>query len=88
MVKIEKDLTVFAGNGNYMENGDLYYKEPLKSIPGTNYNVMSQTWTAIARPTHSTTMAVANPNLLIAVPAGNTSLATLYAKFITPTPVV
>ena len=88
MSAIERNLTVFKGNGNYIDYGDLWYKEPLKSIPGTNYDTMSITWTAIARPTHSTTMAIANPNLLICTPAADNTLAALFAKFVTPDPVV
>lgn len=84
MSAIEKELTVFKGNGNYTVDNDLYYKEPMKSIVGTNYNTMSVTWTAVARPTHSTTMMVANPNQLICVPAANGTLLALYNKFITP----
>ena len=84
MSKIEQDLTVFKGNGNYMDNGDLYYKEPLKANVGENYNTLSLSWTGVAQPTTSTTMFVANANILICMPAADTTLAALYAKFTTP----
>ena len=84
MSKIEQDLTVFKGNGNYMDNGDLYYKEPLKSNVGENYNTLSLSWTGVAQPTTSTTMFVANANILICMPAADTTLAALYAAFTTP----
>ena len=84
MSKIEQDLTVFKGNGNYIDNGDLYYKEPLKSNVGTNYNTLSLSWTGTAQPTVSTTMFVANANILICMPAADTTLAALYAVFTTP----
>ena len=84
MSKIEQDLTVFKGNGNYMDNGDLYYKEPLKSNVGENYNTLSLSWTGMAQPTVSTSMFVANANILICMPAADTTLAALYAAFTTP----
>ena len=82
--KIEQDLTVFKGNGNYIDSGDLYYKEPLKSNVGTNYNTLSLSWTGMAQPTVSTSMFVANANILICMPAADTTLAALYAVFTTP----
>ena len=84
MSKIEQDLTVFKGNGNYIDSGDLYYKEPLKSNVGEKYNTLSLSWTGTAQPTTSTTMFVANANILICMPAADTTLAALYAKFTTP----
>ena len=84
MSKIEQDLTVFKGNGNYMDNGDLYYKEPLKANVGETYNTLSLSWTGVAQPTVSTSMFVANANILICMPAADTTLAALYAKFTTP----
>ena len=84
MSKIEQDLTVFKGNGNYMDNGDLYYKEPLKANVGETYNTLSLSWTGVAQPTTSTTMFVANANILICMPAADTTLAALYAAFTTP----
>ena len=84
MSKIEQDLTVFKGNGNYIDNGDLYYKEPLKSNVGENYNTLSLSWTGMAQPTVSTSMFVANANILICMPAADTTLAALYAVFTTP----
>ena len=84
MSKIEQDLTVFKGNGNYMDNGDLYYKEPLKANVGENYNTLSLSWTGMAQPTVSTSMFVANANILICMPAADTTLAALYAVFTTP----
>ena len=84
MSKIEQDLTVFKGNGNYIDNGDLYYKEPLKANVGENYNTLSLSWTGMAQPTVSTTMFVANANILICMPAADTTLAALYAVFTTP----
>ena len=82
--KIEQDLTVFKGNGNYIDSGDLYYKEPLKSNVGENYNTLSLSWTGMAQPTVSTSMFVANANILICMPAADTTLAALYAAFTTP----
>ena len=82
--KIEQDLTVFKGNGNYIDNGDLYYKEPLKANVGENYNTLSLSWTGVAQPTVSTSMFVANANILICMPAADTTLAALYAAFTTP----
>lgn len=79
--KIEKELTVFKGNGNYTEDNDLYYKEPLVSNAALNYNVMSITWTSVVHPTHSTTMTVANPNILVCTPSTDTTLADLFTKF-------
>ena len=84
MSKIEQDLTVFKGNGNYIDNGDLYYKEPLKANVGETYNTLSLSWTGVAQPTTSTTMFVANANILICMPADDTTLAALYAVFTTP----
>ena len=84
MSKIEQDLTVFKGNGNYMDNGDLYYKEPLKANVGETYNTLSLSWTGVAQPTVSTSMFVANANILICMPAADTTLAALYAAFTTP----
>ena len=84
MSKIEQDLTVFKGNGNYMVNGDLYYKEPLKANVGETYNTLSLSWTGMAQPTVSTSMFVANANILICMPAADTTLAALYAAFTTP----
>ena len=84
MSKIEQDLTVFKGNGNYIDNGDLYYKEPLKANVGENYNTLSLSWTGMAQPTVSTSMFVANANILICMPADDTTLAALYAVFTTP----
>ena len=82
--KIEQDLTVFKGNGNYIDNGDLYYKEPLKANVGETYNTLSLSWTGVAQPTTSTSMFVANANILICMPAADTTLAALYAVFTTP----
>ena len=84
MSKIEQDLTVFKGNGNYIDNGDLYYKEPLKANVGENYNTLSLSWTGMAQPTVSTSMFVANANILICMPKADTTLAALYAAFTTP----
>ena len=84
MSKIEQDLTVFKGNGNYIDSGDLYYKEPLKSNVGENYNTLSLSWTGVAQPTVSTSMFVANANILICMPKADTTLAALYAAFTTP----
>ena len=81
MSKIEQDLTVFKGNGNYIDNGDLYYKEPLKANVGENYNTLSLSWTGVAQPTTSTTMFVANANILICMPAADTTLVALYEAF-------
>ena len=75
MSKIEQDLTVFKGNGNYIDNGDLYYKEPLKANVGETYNTLSLSWTGVAQPTTSTTMFVANANILICMPAADNTLA-------------
>lgn len=88
MQEIEKQLTVFKGNGNYTEWTEEYYKEPLKSSLSANYNTLSVTWTSMAQPTVSTTMAVASVNLLVCVPAADTSLDTLYTKFTTPDPII
>lgn len=88
MVKIEAELTVFKGNGNYTNDNDLYYKEPAKANIATNYNTLSLSWTAIAQPTVSTTMFPANLNLLVCVPAADTTLATVYTAFTTPDEVV
>lgn len=87
MQEIEKQLTVFKGNGNYTEWTQEYFNAPLKSSSATNYNTLSITWTSIAQPTVSTTMAVASINLLVCVPSTDTTLATLYTTFITPDPV-
>lgn len=84
MVAIESELTVFKGNGNYTTESDLWYKEPLKGSIGTNYNTLSLSWTAVAQPTISTTMFPANLNLLVCVPTGNGTLATVYTAFNTP----
>lgn len=84
MQKIEKDLTVFKGNGNYTEWTSEYYNATLASSTSTNYNTLSLTWTAIAQPTVSTTMAVATVNLLVAVPAADSTLLDIYNTFITP----
>ena len=84
MSKIEQDLTVFKGNGNYMDNGDLYYKEPLKANVGETYNTLSLSWTGVAQPTTSTTMFVANANILICMPAADNTLASVYVAFTTP----
>ena len=88
MVRIEAELTVFKGNGNYTNDNDLYYKEPAKASISTNYNTLSLSWTAIAQPTVSTTMFPANLNLLICVPAADTTLDTVYTAFTTPDVVV
>lgn len=88
MQEIEKQLTVFKGNGNYTEWTNEYFSAPLKSSLATNYNTLSVTWTGVAQPTVSTTMSVASLNLLICVPSADTSLATLYTKFTTPAPIV
>jgi len=88
MQEIEKQLTVFKGNGNYTEWSQEYYSDPLKSSVTTNYNTLSITWTGIAQPTVSTTMAVASVNLLVCVPAADTTLEALYDTFITPDVVV
>jgi hypothetical protein len=77
--EIEKELSVFRGNGNYMESNDLYYKEPLKASATASYNTLSVSWTGVAQPTVSATMSVANLNLLLVVPVANTTLATIYA---------
>lgn len=84
MSKIEQDLTVFKGNGNYMDNGDLYYKEPLKANVGETYNTLSLSWTGVAQPTTSTTMFVANANILICMPAADNTLASVYVAFTNP----
>ena len=84
MSKIEQDLTVFKGNGNYIDNGDLYYKEPLKANVGENYNTLSLSWTGMAQPTVSTSMFVANANILICMPAADNTLASLYVAFTNP----
>jgi len=84
MQEIEKQLTVFKGNGNYTEWSQEYFSLPLASSIATNYNTLSLTWTAIAQPTVSTTMAVASVNLLVCVPAGDSTLLDIYNTFITP----
>ena len=84
MSKIEQDLTVFKGNGNYMDNGDLYYKEPLKANVGETYNTLSLSWTGVAKPTTSTTMFVSNSNILICTIGADNTLGALYAAFTTP----
>lgn len=84
MQAIEKELTVFKGNGNYYQDGDLYYKEPLKASLTANYNTLSITWTGVAQPTVSTTMAVASVNLLVCVPSADATLKDIYDTFITP----
>jgi hypothetical protein len=78
MVAIEKELTVFKGNGNYINDNDLYYKEPLKGNVAENYNTLSISWTGVAQPTISTTMAVANLNLLVAISSNNDSIQNIY----------
>lgn len=88
MQNIEKQLTVFKGNGNYTEWTQEYYSDPLKSSLATNYNTLSITWTAMAQPTVSTTMAVASVNLLICVPAADATLLDIYNTFITPAPII
>jgi len=88
MVAIEKELTVFKGNGNYTENNDLYYKEPLKGDTDENYDTLSISWTGTAQPTISTTMAVANLNLLICAPADEGTLQTVYTALTTPDVIV
>lgn len=84
MVAIEAELTVFKGNGNYVNESDLYYKEPAKASIGTDYNTLSLSWTAVAQPTISTTMFPANLNLLVCVPAADATLETVYDAFTTP----
>jgi len=82
--EIEKELSVFKGNGNYTGDGDLYYKEPLKSSLSTNYNVLSLTWNKVVHPSISTAIHAATPNLLLVVPAADSTLSDLYDTFITP----
>ena len=84
MSKIEQDLTVFKGNGNYIDSGDLYYKEPLKANVGETYNTLSLSWTGVAQPTTSTTMYGANANILICMPAADNTLASVYVAFTSP----
>lgn len=84
MQEIEKQLTVFKGNGNYTEFTQEYFSDPLKSSLSTNYNSLSITWTSIAQPTVSATMAVASVNVLVCVPSGDTTLEDIYTTFITP----
>ena len=79
--EIEKQLSVFKGNGNYTQDGDLYYKEPLKANIATNYNTMSISWTGVAQPTVSSTMFVANVNLLVCVPTADTTLKAVYDAY-------
>lgn len=85
---IEKELTVFKGNGNYYQDGDLYYKEPLVASLSTNHNTLSLTWTAVAQPSVSTTIFQATVNLLVCVPAADGTLLELFEAFTTPDPVV
>lgn len=84
IVAIEKELTVFKGNGNYTNDNDLYYKEPLKASGAVNYNVLSLTANKHVQPTVSTSMFVASPNVLVCTPAADTTLAALYALFVGP----
>jgi len=88
MQTIEKQLTVFKGNGNYTEWNQEYFSDPLKSSLSTNYNTLSITWTGRAQPTVSTTMEVASVNLLVCVPAADSTLLDIYTTFITPAPII
>jgi hypothetical protein len=72
---IEKELSVFKGNGNYMNMGDIYYKEPMFINSTANYKVASITSSIFASPTPSTNMALGSYNILIAQP---------YNKNVTP----
>lgn len=82
--KIEKTLTVFDGNGNYVQDGDLYYKEPLKSSLSTNYNTLSLTGKKVTQTSNSG--FVNNPaiNVLVCTPAADTTLAAIYALLVGP----
>jgi hypothetical protein len=81
---IERELTVFKGNGNYTEWNNEYYKESLKSSLATNYHTLSVSWTGLAQPTVSSTMAVANVNVLVCVPSTTSSLQTLFEAMHNP----
>lgn len=82
--RIEKELSVFKGNGNYVQDNDLYWKEGLKSSLTTNYNTMSLTAKKVTQTSNSG--FVNNPaiNVLVCTPAADTTLAALYAKFVGP----
>jgi len=82
MQEIEKQLTVFKGNGNYTEFTQEYYSDSLKSSLSTNYDTLSITWTAQAQPTVSSPMNVASVNLLVCVPEADTTLKDIYNTFI------
>lgn len=84
IVAIEKELTVFKGNGNYTNDNDLYYKEPLKASATVNYNVLSLTAKKEVQPSVSTNIFVASPNVLVCTPAADATLAALYALFVGP----
>ena len=84
IVAIEKELSVFKGNGNYTTDNDLYYKEPLKASSAVNYNVLSITANKHVQPSVSTRIFVASPNVLVCTPAADTTLAAIYALFVGP----
>lgn len=71
MAVIEKELSAFKGNGNYMHIGDLYYKEPIVTNVSTNYDVASITSNIFASPTASTNMALGSHNLLVSIPTAS-----------------
>lgn len=82
--EIEKQLSVFKGNGNYVQDNDLYFKEPLKSSLTTSYNVLSLTGRKVTQTSNSG--FVDNPaiNVLVCTPSADATLAALYAKFVGP----
>lgn len=74
----EKRLTVFDGNGNYMENGDLYFSEPVIASLTANYNAMSLTHKISSTPSASTTLNQGTYNIEIFAPSGDTTLKKVF----------
>ncbi len=71
IVTLEKECTAQEGNGNYVNNPDLWYKRSLEAVAATNYDVITISWEgAHSSPTRSHN--VFKNSVMIACPDGIT----------------
>lgn len=82
IVALEQECTAQEGNGNYVNNPDLWYKRTLEALAATNYDVITVSWEGThSSPTRShnvfkNTVMIACPNGITpaVAPASNQSV--------------
>lgn len=81
VIQIEKDFNAFKGDGGYTERNDDWWKVPTETNIAAQYVMYNQMWQGL-HDTPTTTKAVMNNHIIIAVASTATAVVTAIDTFI------